>query len=140
MKIVLDTNVLSELMKPQCSITVKTWVAKQARKNLYITSITKAEILYGIAILPDGRRSRDLKEVAEAMFIEDFVGQMLVFEEKAAECFADIAANRKKIGKPIAQADAQIAAICLANSAILATRNVKDFIDCQLEIINPWID
>jgi toxin FitB len=72
------------------------------------------------------------------MFIEDFHGQILVFEEKAAECFAEIAADRQKIGKPISQMDAQIAAICLANNATIATRNVDDFQDCQIEIVNPW--
>jgi predicted nucleic acid-binding protein len=138
MKIVLDTNVLSELMKPQGLITVKSWVGAQSRENLYITSITKAEILYGIAILPDGKRSRMLRESAQAMFREDFARQMLDFDEQAASCFAEIAAHRKKIGKPIAQADGQIAAICLANNATIATRNVDDFLDCQIEIVNPW--
>jgi toxin FitB len=138
MKIVLDTNVLSELMKPQGLIAVKSWVSAQSRENLYITSITKAEILYGIAILPDGKRSRMLRESAEAMFREDFARQMLNFDEQAASCFAEIAAHRKKIGKPLAQADGQIAAICLANNATIATRNVDDFLDCQIEIINPW--
>jgi toxin FitB len=138
MKTVLDTNVLSELMKPQGSRKVKNWVATQPRENLFITSITQAEILYGIAILPDGKRSQALRETAQAMFIEEFVGQILAFEQKAAVCFAEIAANRKKIGKPISQADAQIAAICLANKAEIATRNVDDFADCQIKIVNPW--
>lgn len=138
MKIVLDTNVLSELMKPQGLITVKSWVGAQSRENLYITSITKAEILYGIAILPEGKRSQMLRETAEAMFREDFARQMLNFDEQAASCFAEIAAHRKKIGKPLAQADGQIAAICLANNATIATRNVDDFLDCQIAIINPW--
>jgi toxin FitB len=98
MKIVLDTNVLSELMKPQGSIAVKNWVAMQPRQNLFTTSITQAEILYGIGILPDGKRAQALKAAAQAMFIEDFNGQILVFEEKAAGCFAEIAAYRNKIG------------------------------------------
>jgi toxin FitB len=72
------------------------------------------------------------------MFVEEFVGKILSFEQNAAVHFAEIAANRKKIGKPISQADAQIAAICLVNSADIATRNVDDFVDCQLNIINPW--
>jgi predicted nucleic acid-binding protein len=138
MKIILDTNVISELMNLQGSTIVKNWVATQPRKNLFITTITQAEILYGIAILPDGKRSQALKETAQAMFIEEFVDKILGFDEKAAICFAEIAANRKKIGKPISQADAQIAAICLANNAEIATRNVDDFIECQIQIINPW--
>lgn len=138
MKMVLDTNVLSELMKPQGSRKVKNWVATQPRENLFITSITQAEILYGIAILPDGKHSQALRETAQAMFIEEFGGQILTFEQKAAVYFAEIAASRKKIGKPISQADAQIAAICLANNAEIATRNVDDFTDCQIKIVNPW--
>jgi toxin FitB len=138
MKIVLDTNVLSELMKPQGLIKVKNWVAAQPRENLFITSITKAEILYGIAILPDGKRSQNLRETAEIMFVQEFAGKILPFEEKAAGCFAEIAASRKQIGKPISQADAQIAAICLANNATIATRNVEDFMNCQIAILNPW--
>lgn len=138
MKIVLDTNVLSELMKPQGSIAVKNWVAAQPRADLFTTSITQAEILYGIGILPDGKRSQALKAAAQAMFREDFSGQILNFEATAAECFAEIAAHRRKTGKPISQMDAQIAAICLANNAKIATRNVDDFQDCQIEIVNPW--
>jgi predicted nucleic acid-binding protein len=139
MRIVLDTNVLSELMKPQGLITVKNWVAMQPRENLFTTSITQAEILYGIGILPDGRRSEALQKAAQGMFREDFNGQILSFEEKAAECFAEIAAHRRKTGKPISQMDAQIAAICLANDARIATRNVDDFQDCQIEIVNPFL-
>ncbi len=125
-------------MKPQGLITVKSWVGAQSRENLYVTSITKAEILYGIAILPEGKRSRMLRESAQAMFREDFARQMLDFDEQAASCFAEIAAHRQKIGRPLAQADGQIAAICLANNATIATRNVDDFLDCQIEIVNPW--
>ena len=139
MKIILDTNVLSELMKPQGLIIVKNWVAMQPRKILFTTSITQAEILYGVGILPDGKRSDALKAAAQEMFREDFNGQILPFEETAAECFAQIAAHRRKTGKPISQMDAQIAAICLANNAKIATRNVDDFQDCQIEIVNPWI-
>ena len=138
MKTVLDTNVLSEIMKPQGARKVKNWVVTQPRENLFITSITQAEILYGIAILPDGKRRQALRVSAQAMFVEEFIGQILAFEQKAAVDFAEIAANRKKIGKPISQADAQIAAICLVNNAAIATRNVDDFADCQIKIVNPW--
>jgi len=138
MTIVLDTNVLSELMKPQGSKNVKDWVAAQPRENLFTTSITQAEILYGVAIMPDGKRSQALKEFAQAMFIEDFANQILFFDSSAALCFVEIAAKRKKIGRPISQADTQIAAICLAHNAAISTRNVNDFRDCQIQIIDPW--
>lgn len=138
MKTVLDTNVLSELMNPKGLRTVKNWVATQPRENLFITSITQAEILYGIAILPDGKRKEALRKSAQAMFIKEFIGQILAFESRAAECFAEIMAIRRKIGNPISQPDAQIAAICLANNAAIATRNINDFTDCKITIINPW--
>lgn len=138
MKVILDTNILSELMKPQVSKAVTDWVAAQPRENLQTTSVTQAEILYGVAIRPIGKRSKFLRETAQAMFLEDFANQIISFDSKAAECFAEIMANRRKIGKPISQADAQIAAICLANNAAIATRNVDDFLDCQITIINPW--
>lgn len=80
MKIVLDTNVLAEFIKPQGLTKVKNWVATQPRENLFTTSITQAEILYGIAILPDGKRSQDLREAAQRMFIEDFSSQIISFE------------------------------------------------------------
>jgi len=138
MKIILDTNVLSELMKSQGSQLVKSWVAAQPRESLFITTVTQAEILYGIKIMPRGKRSKRLQTLAELMFLEDFAGQILTFDQPAAVHFAEIAACRKTIGKPISQFDAQIAAICLQHKAILATRNVDDFLDCGINIINPW--
>jgi len=138
MKVILDTNVLSELMNLQGSKVVRNWVLTKPRKSLYITSITKAEILYGIAILPDGKRKQALRQAAQAMFIEAFREQILPFDSEAAEPFAEITSMRRKNGKPISQADAQIAAICLANNAEIATRNIDDFADCQIKIVNPW--
>ena len=138
MKIVLDTNVLSELMKPKGSQTVKFWVAAQPRENLFTTSINQAEILGGIAIMPEGKRSIALQELAQAMFTVDFAGQILFFDSDAANCFAQLTSDRRKKGKPIAQADALIASICRANNAAIATRNVDDFLNCQIIIINPW--
>lgn len=138
MKIILDTNILSELMKSQGSQLVKSWVAAQPRESLFITTVTQAEILYGIKIMPRGKRSKRLQTLAELMFLEDFAGQILTFDQPAAVHFAEIAAYRKTIGKPISQFDAQIAAICLQHKAILATRNVDDFLDCGINIINPW--
>jgi toxin FitB len=130
---------LSELMNPKGLITVKNWVASHPREDIFITSITQAEILYGIAILPDGKRRDALRESAHTMFIQEFIGHILAFESKASECFAEISATRKKIGKPISQADVhQIVAICLANNMVLATRNVDDFRDTQIDIVNPW--
>lgn len=136
--IVLDTNVVSELMNPNGSQTVKTWVDSQPREHLFITTITQAEILYGIAILPEGRRKQKLQNAAQATFSQDFLNRILLFDLESAEHFASIAANRRRQGIPISQFDAQIAAICRANQASLATRNVDDFVHCGIEIINPW--
>lgn len=136
--LILDTNILSELMKPQGSTIVKAWVKKQLRNQLFITSITKAEILYGIAILPNGKRQQLLQEKAQAMFKQDFLNHILPFDEKASDYFALISRIRKEKGKPISQFDAQIAGICRSHQAILITRNVDDFLHCGVEIINPW--
>ena len=135
---ILDTNVVSELMKPVVSAAVETWCASQSRDSLYITTITQAEILYGIAILPDGKRQQRLQNLAQAMFQEDFLNKILPFSQEAAQYFAIIASDRKGQGKPISQFDAQIAAICRSHQATLATRNTDDFADCGIDIINPW--
>ena len=135
---ILDTNVVSELMKPVVSAAVETWCASQSRDSLYITTITQAEILYGIAILPDGTRQQRLQSLAQAMFQEDFLNKILPFSQEAAQYFAIIASDRKGQGKPISQFDAQIAAICRSHQATLATRNTDDFADCGIDIINPW--
>lgn len=137
-KIVLDTNVLSELMKPQGSSVVRQWVAQQQTKNIFTTAITQAEILYGIALIPSGKRQNELSNTAQLMFAEDFAGRILSFDETAAIAFAKIAAERRRIGQPISQADAQIASICYVNKAAIATRNVSDFEGCGILIINPW--
>ncbi|MGK7880781.1 MAG: type II toxin-antitoxin system VapC family toxin [Crocosphaera sp.] len=136
--IILDTNVLSELMKSKGSEKVRTWASQYPITTLWTTTITQAEILYGIAILPQGKRHNDLQKAAELMFLKEFAGRVLPFDEKAAIAFADIAFQRRRKGKPISQADAQIAAICYTNKAIIATRNVADFEDCGIQIINPF--
>lgn len=136
--IVLDTNVLSELMNPQGSQTVKSWVDAQPRERLLTTTITQAEILYGIAILPEGNRKQRLQAAAQAAFNQEFLNQILLFDSQAAEHFATIAADRRRQGNPISQFDAQIAAICRTHQAAIATRNVDDFSDCGIAIVNPW--
>ena len=136
--IILDTNVLSELMKPQVSELVSVWIDTKPREDLFVTTITKAEVLYGIAILPKGVRKQRLRDIADFLFKEDFADRILPFGQSAAEHFAVISSARRRRGKPISQSDAQIAAICLAHQATLATRNVKDFVNCQVAIVNPW--
>jgi toxin FitB len=134
--IVLDTNVLSELMRSEPAAAVFAWVSAQPRATLYTTSVSKAEILYGIAVLPEGRRSLAL--AAEAMFADDFEGRVLPFDEAAAVHYAEIVAARRREGRPIEAFDAQIAATALVAGAGLATRDTGDFAGCGLTLINPW--
>lgn len=136
--IILDTNVLSELMKAEPSLRVREWVAKQAATELYTTSITEAEILYGIELVAVGKRREGLLAAAEAMFAEDLTGRILGFESDAARAFSKIAAARRSLGRPISHADAQIAGIARVRGAKLATRNVADFEDCEIDVVNPW--
>lgn len=138
--IVLDTNVVSELMRTAPSEAVGRWVADQAADQLFTTTITQAEILYGIALLPEGRRRIGLTRAAEQMFADDFAGRVVVFDAAAAGAFATIAADRRRSGRPMAAFDAQIAAIAATHGLALATRNIADFDGCGLTLINPWTD
>jgi toxin FitB len=130
--IVLDSNILSELMRPAPSEAVQRWVAEQPVTNLFTTTITQAEIFFGLALLPEGRRRSDLLIAAEQMFAEDFADRLLAFDTPAAIEFATIAATRRRQGRPTGTFNAQIAAIALSRGATLATRNVADFQDCGL--------
>jgi predicted nucleic acid-binding protein len=136
--IVLDTNVLSELMRSQPATAVSAWAAAQARDELYTTSVSKAEILYGIAALPDGYRRTALAAAADAMFTNDFAGRVLAFDEVAAVHYAEIVAARRREGRPIEAFDAQIAATALAAGASIATRDTGGFAGCGLRVIDPW--
>ena len=136
--IVLDTNVVSELMKPAPADAVARWVADQPATTLYTTSITQAEILHGIMLLPAGKRRSALEAAAEAMFEEDFGGRVLPFGREAAHAYAQIAAQRRRSGRPISHFDAQIAAIARSARAPVATRNVSDYGGCGIKVLNPW--
>jgi predicted nucleic acid-binding protein len=137
--IILDTNVLSELMRPKPSPRVVNWVGNQPEAELFTTTITEAEIFYGIELLAKGKRRGELLEAADAMFAEDMAGRIFSFESDSARVFSRIAATRRAMGKPISHADAQIAAIAHVRKAKLATRNVADFQDCGIDIIDPWM-
>lgn len=136
--IVLDTNVLLELMKPEASRAVLTWVGGQARDDMYTSAITLGEIMFGLEIMPHGRK-RDVRlQLADEIFGIDFAGRILPFDVTAARAFAVIAATRRRAGRPIEMPDAQIAAIARAHRMAVATRNVADFADCGVDLINPW--
>lgn len=136
--IILDTNVLSELMRPKPSARVVAWVAKQPAAELCTTSITAAEIFYGIELLGKSKRRQGLLAAAEAMFTEDLGGRIFGFESDSARAFSKLAAYRRALGRPLNHADAQIAAIAQVRGAKLATRNVADFEHCGLDVIDPW--
>jgi predicted nucleic acid-binding protein len=134
--IVADTNVVSELMRPSPSAVVVAWVHSNERE-LYTTSITLAEIRYGIERLADGRRKELLRSTAEEVFA-DFAEHVLAFDADAAVAYAMIVSGRDRAGLPIDGFDAQIASICHAQRAALATRNAKDFQDTGIDVIDPW--
>ena len=136
--IILDTNVVSELMKAVPAERVVGWIAAQPASALYTTSITQAEILHGLALLPTGKRRNALESAAEAMLREDFAGRILPFGSDAAQAYARIAADRRRAGRPISHFDAQIAAIARSAGAAIATRNVTDYDRCGVKILNPW--
>ena len=137
--IVLDTYVVSELMRAAPSEFVVDWVDQQPAEDVHLAAITVAELLYGVARLPDGTRKTDLAHRIEAMLSEDFDHRVVPFDETAAGHYADIVVRRERAGRPISMADAQIAATCRSHGALLATRNIDDFTDTGINITNPWM-
>jgi len=135
---VLDTNVLSEVFRPRPSQQVLEWLDAKPRELLFATVISEAEMLRGIALLPAGRRRSMLDEATRLLFTEDFEGRVLPFDRAAASAYAMIGAERQRIGRRIAPLDAQIAAIARAHGASVTTRNVTDFTDCGIEVVDPW--
>jgi predicted nucleic acid-binding protein len=138
--ILLDTNIVSELMRTDPADRVTRWIAGQPPASLCTTTITQAEILFGVQILPKGKRREALQEVADDIFEEDFENRVFSFDGEAARAYARIVAARRRSGRPISTADAQIAAIAESLGFDLATRNVSDFEGCGIELHNPWAD
>jgi toxin FitB len=136
--IALDTNVISELARQVPDRGVLSWLDSLEVSDVVTTAVTAAELRYGIARLPEGHRKRELTAVIRGILTEDFHGRVLPFDERASVQYADIVASRERNGSPIGVADAQIAAICRDLSAILATRNIADFEETGIELINPW--
>jgi len=137
----LDTNVLSEVMREKPAPEVMAWLDEQPENLLYTSIVTQAEVLAGIAVLPQGQRLNALASNADQLFQLDFSGRCLVFGGAAAEQYALVRAQRKHAGRPISTEDAQIAAIALVNQLTLVTRNTKDFATIDdLTVVNPWQD
>lgn len=135
--VVLDTNVISEMMQVTPEIKVKSWLAHQHSDDLYLTAVTEAELRYGLVIMPQGRRRRELAEILEKI-LDDFKVHILPFNSPAALAYSEIAAQRRVVGLSVQNFDCQIAAIARSVGADIATRNVKDFEGCGVGIIDPW--
>lgn len=136
--IVLDTNVISELVRKSPDPGVVGWLDGLGTPDIMLTAVTAAELLYGVKRLPDGRRKQGLLANVHGLLSEEFGDRILPFDAVAATHYADIVSRREGSGLPISMADGQIAAICLTWNATLATHNVGDFAGAGVELINPW--
>ena len=136
--VILDTNVISELIRPRPHPAVVEWIDQQNAFELWITAVTAAELRTGVALLPEGRRKSDLHLHIERLLDETFAGYVLPFDDRSAIPYADIVSGRRNKGRSIAFQDAQIGAICLQQGMTLATRNTRDFEDTGIDLIDPW--
>ena len=136
--IILDTNIVSELLRPRPEPRVEAWLAAEDGLDIYLTAVSEAELRYGVAVMVDGKRRDALADAIEGILRDDFRGRILPFDSAAAAVYGVIAADRRAAGRPISQFDCQIAAIARAAGAGVATRNALDFEGCGIEIIDPW--
>lgn len=136
--IVLDTNVLSALMRASPDVAVLTWLDRQPAESIWITSITLFEARFGLALLAKGRRRQTLETAFARLLEDDFENRVLDFDSAAAVEAALLAAERQKAGRPVDMRDTQIAGIAMARRATLATRNVRHFGDLKIQVIDPW--
>jgi len=136
--VLLDTNVVSELIRKSPHPAVDAWAVGHPLEDLFFSAVGEAELRYGAAILTAGQRQRTLIVKIERMLRDAFEGRVLPFDSDAARDYAQIAAARRSAGRPIAPADCQIAAIARSRGMVVATRNVRDFEDLDIEIVDPW--
>ena len=136
--IILDTNVVSEPLKPAPAQAVLDWLDRQVPETLYLTAVSLAELLAGIEALPQGRRRLELEQAVTRQILPLFEGRILPFDAKAAEAFGKVRAGAQAVGNTIGFADGAIAAVAAAKGFVLATRNVRDFRGGGVELINPW--
>ena len=136
--VVLDTNVVSELMRQSPDPPVDAWAAGYAAEELYFSAVSEAELRYGAAIMPEGQRRDTLVSDIESMLLAAFDNRILPFDSEAASAYAEIAAARRRVGRPISQPDCQIAAIARSRGMAVATRNLCDFVGMGIELIDPW--
>ena len=136
--VVLDTNVVSEIMRDEPHPVVFAWLDERPTRELFVTAVTEAEVRTGIAFLPGGRRRSRIAEAADRAFGGLFADRVLPFDSQAARVYAGIAAAGRAAGRPVSQADGQIAAIVRSRGMALATRNIRDFADVGIDLIDPW--
>ena len=139
MSVLLDTNVVSELIRKVPEPAVVTWVSGHSLDDLFFSAVGEAELRYGAAILPAGRRRNTLFQEIEAMLRDAFGDRVLPFDSTAAHAYGDIAAVRRSVGRPVAPADCQIAAIAASRGMVVATRNVRDFEGMGIVVVDPWV-
>lgn len=137
--LVIDTDVASDLMRPTPTPSVAGWIAERDAATMFLTAISEAELRFGVAILPAGRRRNALDAAMQRWLQHGFSDRILPFDSAAAQAYAEIAADRRQSGRPIGEADCQIAAISLSRGASLVTRNVRDFEGTGVEVIDPWV-
>ncbi len=138
MATIVDTNVASEIGEPRAHPAVPAWWDRQPIQEMFITAVTEAEMRYGLAIMPLGQRRDDVALQTYYLFDGYFEDRILPFDSAAAKVYAEIYASRRRRGRPISPQDCQIAATARVCNAIVATRNISDFTDCGVELINPW--
>jgi predicted nucleic acid-binding protein len=136
--ILLDTNVVSELMKPEPAEAVLGWLNGQPSERLYLSAVTIGEIAYGLRILPDGKRRSGLRERFERFVALAFDQRVLSFDESAGRIYGELMGDRRELGLPMSVPDGQIAAIARRDHLAIATRNVFDFEHCGIDVINPF--
>lgn len=136
--IILDTNVVSEILRIAPDPGVKAWLAAQRESAIYLTAINEAELRQGVGLMPPGRRRDKLAEAVENILAQKFPGRILHFDSDAAQAFASVVVARRKQGRPASPLDYLIAAIARSHGAAIATRDTQDFQNCGVEIINPW--
>jgi toxin FitB len=139
MMLILDTNVISELMKPEADLAVLAWFLRHTHAQFATTAICQAEVLGGLAVLPDGKRKRNMLAAAQAIWEIDLEQRVFDFDSSCAKAFADILQRRKIAARPIQFVDAAIAAICTVHKATIVTRDTAGFETCGIKVINPWL-
>jgi predicted nucleic acid-binding protein len=136
--ILVDTNVVSELMRPEPASVVVRWFARQTLETLFLSAVSEAELRTGVLLMPSGQKRDRIASAVENMLFQLFTGRVLAFDQTCARPYAEFIANRRSLGRPVSVQDAQIAATAEANAIPLATRNLRDFELVGLTLIDPW--